>query len=69
MEQSNPDRIVKREAAKRLLAWGFSASSIAGQLHCSKGWVYTIRRERETSGAELEEIPFPAAMFMGDHDS
>lgn len=69
MERGNPDQVVKREAARRLLAWGFSASSIAGQLHCSRGWIYAIRRERETSGAAIEELPFPTAFFLNDHDA
>lgn len=49
MEDSE-QRVARRRAAERLLAWGFTPKSIAQQLHCSQSWVYALRRE---SGSAL----------------
>ena len=49
------DREVVREAAERLLAWGFSAPSIAEQLGMSTSWVYNVRKHRQNADADAEE--------------
>lgn len=51
------DRAVLRRATERLLAWGFTPKEIAGQLHCSQSWVYSVRRQREATHADAEELP------------
>lgn len=58
------NRAVIRRAAERLLAWGFSPRSIADQLDCSVSWVYTVRRDRARSRADVEEQYVSIDMFL-----
>ena len=56
-ETAGADRAQLRRATERLLAWGFSPKEIAGQLHCGQSWVYSVRRQRQESHADVEELP------------
>lgn len=55
-EMAGADRAQLRRATERLLAWGFTPKEIAGQLHCSQSWVYSVRRQRQESHADMEEL-------------
>lgn len=60
--------IHRRRAAERLLAWGFTPASIARQLHCSVGWVHSVRRARVATHADRDEEYISAEVHVAGRD-